>query len=237
MERKFIGWLPVYILMKSLYEEIAHLYLRLNTFYTIHNLVLEKIQICEGIRTLNYEIDIIAYKPRRAQEKDREPDHELYEKLSEMIGENTPEPTNSRIDQHYNIALICEVKGKRNKPWRRRGTDENDRCTYIGILSYILHMLGIYGTSAYQIAKNLIEKGFHIDNKQSKTIIALAGFSWDEPARNIEIKPKCRHNHCYIHIPLQKALAFTIERIKKHRDIKGRSITQYPSTIFNLLLK
>ena len=223
--------------MKSLYEEIAHLYLRLNTFYTIHNLVLEGIKTREGNRTLNYEIDIIAYKPRRAQEKDREPDHELYEKLEEMTRGYTLEPTNSRIDQYYNIALICEVKGRKSKLWRRRGTDRNNHYIYRRILRYTLHALGITSEEADKAAINLAIKGLHIHNKQGDTIIALAGFSWDKSARNIEIEPRCHPPHHYIHIPLQKALAFAIERIKKHRDIKGRSITQYPSTIFNLLLK
>jgi len=198
---------------KSIYEDIAQVYLRLNNFFLTPNLVIE-------LDRHPLEIDIIAYRPKGATEyltsnRRLEIDKDFFNLL-------TPKGT---IDG-LNIALICDVKGESQKLWRA------DNPKHIEVK--ITHPLTLFGinTSKKEVrrmTRELIKNGTY---RYKELIIALVGFA-KESTRKPHFSTSTEVKH--IIIPIEHALNFIINRIKKVKE-KERAIIHYPNISFKTLI-
>ena len=213
--------------LKSIYEELACLYLRLNGFLQHINYVLET---TSGIAK---EVDIIAYRPANAIEVDDkgnklEPDHSLFNKIVEKLKGTIEKPLNTdELMKNYSIAAIVSVKGLHDEPW------SEDEEKLKGKVDYALNILGLSGKVK---SCDLIENGIHIVDS-NKTIILLLGFSGREDSKNGKNTISWRKsNACYLHITHEATLVFILERIRQCKLEKMKSIQYYPIPIFTTLI-
>jgi len=209
---------------KSVYEEVASLYLRLNGFFQATNYVFEGSEPIRG-----KEVDIIALRPMNSMEQwgngqAYNPDKELFEKICELCN------ICSNVKDQYNIAIIADVKGTQTRPWRYRNGNEKQR--HVQRVENALGLLGITPISNY--IKDLLECGYAFYNK-NRLVVVLAGFHAGSENNAIDIS---RNNGTIAHlsIPLSHAAKFILGRIKRFTDKKGANIVQYPSPIFQALV-
>jgi len=208
--------------LKSIYEELASLYLRLNGFLQHINYVIET---ANGIAK---EVDIIAYRPAGAIEvddsgKELELDNSLFNNILKKLNIKNSPNINTLI-KNYSIAAIASVKSLYDEPWSENKENLKRKIDYA---------LNILGLSEKVKSCVLIKKGIHVVNND-KTIILLLGFSQSENSENTISWRKS--NTCYLRITHKAALEFILKRIELHEEKKRRGIQYYPSPLFSTLI-